>query len=152
MVMSVALWSKVWLMLPFRYPVIFTKYFIRNDTKFCGVFFRHFKFTKTEEIVIVSEISKKTFLILYSILFPEVYSGARTSTDIAITECVSFERLSMLKAESGLVPSQWETSLQSNAVSHCLGANLESALILTMNAFKLTETMKTGCMAKCSDQ
>ena len=32
------------------------------------------------------------------------------------------------RAGSGLGPSQWETSLQSNAVSHWLGANLESAL------------------------
>ena len=29
----------------------------------------------------------------------------------------------------GLLPSQWETALQSNAVSHWLGAYLESALI-----------------------
>ena len=29
---------------------------------------------------------------------------------------------------TGFAPSQWETSLQSNAVSHWLGANLESAL------------------------
>ena len=27
-----------------------------------------------------------------------------------------------------LLPSQWETALQSNAVSHWMGANLESAL------------------------
>ena len=33
------------------------------------------------------------------------------------------------RADSRLVPSQWELSLQSNAVSHWLGANLESALI-----------------------
>ena len=32
------------------------------------------------------------------------------------------------RADSRLVPSQWETSLQSNTVSHWLGANLESAL------------------------
>ena len=32
------------------------------------------------------------------------------------------------KADSRLAPSQWETSLQSNAVSHWLGANLESTL------------------------
>ena len=31
------------------------------------------------------------------------------------------------RADSRLAPSQWETSLQSNAVSHWLGANLESA-------------------------
>ena len=33
------------------------------------------------------------------------------------------------KADSRLAPSQWETSLQSNAVSHWLGANLGSALL-----------------------
>ena len=32
------------------------------------------------------------------------------------------------KADSRLAPNQWETSLQSNAVSHPLGSNLESAL------------------------
>ena len=32
-------------------------------------------------------------------------------------------------ADSMLAPSQWETSLQSNTVSHWLGANLESALL-----------------------
>ena len=32
-----------------------------------------------------------------------------------------------VRADSRLSPSQWETSLQSNAVSHWLGANLESA-------------------------
>ena len=36
----------------------------------------------------------------------------------------------ILRADSRLVPSQWETALQSNAVSHWLGANLASALIL----------------------
>ena len=34
-------------------------------------------------------------------------------------------------ADSRLAPSQWETSLQRNAVSHWLGANLESALWLS---------------------
>ena len=34
----------------------------------------------------------------------------------------------ILRADFGLVPSQWETSLQSNAFSHWLDANLESAL------------------------
>ena len=32
------------------------------------------------------------------------------------------------RADFRFVPSQWETSLQSNAVSHWLGTNLESAL------------------------
>ena len=33
-----------------------------------------------------------------------------------------------IRADCRLAPSQWETSLQSNAVSHWLGTNLESAL------------------------
>ena len=36
---------------------------------------------------------------------------------------------SIPRADSRLAPCQWETALQSNAVSHWLGANLESALI-----------------------
>ena len=39
-------------------------------------------------------------------------------------------KVSYFKADSRFVPSQWETSLQSNAVSHWLGANLESAMDL----------------------
>ena len=35
-----------------------------------------------------------------------------------------------LRADSRLAPSQWEMALQSNAVFHWLGANLESALCL----------------------
>ena len=34
------------------------------------------------------------------------------------------------RADSRFVPSQWETSLQSNDVSHWLGVSLESALVL----------------------
>ena len=37
---------------------------------------------------------------------------------------------SICRADSRLAHSQWETSLQSNAVSHWLGANLELALYL----------------------
>ena len=33
------------------------------------------------------------------------------------------------RADSRLAPSQWETLLQSNTISHWLGANLETALI-----------------------
>ena len=33
-----------------------------------------------------------------------------------------------IRADTRYAPSQWETSLQSNALSHWLGANLESAL------------------------
>ena len=35
-----------------------------------------------------------------------------------------------IRADSRFAPSQWETSLQSNAVSHWLGADPESALYM----------------------
>ena len=41
------------------------------------------------------------------------------------------QTLVIIRADSRFAPSQWETSLQSNAVSRWLGANLESALIMT---------------------
>ena len=44
--------------------------------------------------------------------------------------------------DTGLVPSHWETWLQSNAVSHWLGANLESALWYTRTA--LQSILKTA--------
>ena len=37
----------------------------------------------------------------------------------------------VFRADFRLAPSKWETSLQSSAVSHWLGASLESALIFT---------------------
>ena len=37
-----------------------------------------------------------------------------------------------IRADSRLAPSQWEMLLQSNAVSHWLGANLESALTISV--------------------
>ena len=36
----------------------------------------------------------------------------------------------IFRAHSRFAPSQWETSLQSNAISHWLGADLESALYI----------------------
>ena len=43
--------------------------------------------------------------------------------------CGNLPCLHYLRDDSRLVPSQWEMSLQSNAVSHRLGANLESSLL-----------------------
>ena len=48
--------------------------------------------------------------------------------DVITWKC--FQHYCPVRADSRLAPSQWETSLQSNAVSHWLGANLESALPL----------------------
>ena len=41
---------------------------------------------------------------------------------------VHLSRSNSLKADSRFAPSQWETALLCNDVSHWLGANLESAL------------------------
>ena len=41
---------------------------------------------------------------------------------------------SLYRAGSSLAPSQWETSLQSNTISHWLAANLELALVLPADA------------------
>ena len=36
----------------------------------------------------------------------------------------------MIRVDSRFAPKQWETSLQSNGISHWLGVNLESALMM----------------------
>ena len=47
--------------------------------------------------------------------------------------CISF-RILANRDDSRCAPIQWETSLQSNAVSHWIGANLESALAIMDHA------------------
>ena len=49
---------------------------------------------------------------------------------IASTDTVMMKSGSCIRADPRLAPSQWETSLQSNAVFHWLGAKLESALCM----------------------
>ena len=51
---------------------------------------------------------------------------------------------SIYRADSWLAPSQWETSLQSNAVSHWLGANLESALMHANAAWRCRYVNQTA--------
>ena len=47
--------------------------------------------------------------------------------------------LCIIKAYSRLVLSQWQTSLQSNVVSHWLGSNLESTLIMLQGLIATAE-------------
>ena len=47
---------------------------------------------------------------------------------VTLLGCLDGIYVQMLRADSRLAPSQWETSLQSNAVSHWLGTNLKSAM------------------------
>ena len=51
-------------------------------------------------------------------------------------------RVSRCKVDSRLAPSQWDMSLQSKAVSHWLGANLDSTLKLS---WMLTEVTSMSC-------
>ena len=55
-----------------------------------------------------------------------------TALELGSNRTIAMQGLWLLmlhcRADSRLAPSPWETSLQSNAVSHWLGANLESAL------------------------
>ena len=44
-------------------------------------------------------------------------------------EGIITQMICYIRADSMLAPSQWETPLESNDISHWLGANLESALL-----------------------
>ena len=58
----------------------------------------------------------------------------------------------MFRVDSRLVPSQWETSLQSNAVSHRLGANIESArMLLTQDYVKYKSSVNRKYNAKINN-
>ena len=56
----------------------------------------------------------------------------------------------IIRADSSLGPSQWETALQSNAVSHWLGANLESALITSLRSYLLHGILQSTQFPHCS--
>ena len=61
--------------------------------------------------------------------------------------CITF--ICIIRADSRLAPRQWETSLQSNAVSHWLGANLESALIMpNVERFRTHYVILLSCLIK----
>ena len=49
---------------------------------------------------------------------------------VPLMECTE-----QIRADSRFVPSQWEMALQSNAISHWLGTNLESALRIILLCF-----------------
>ena len=63
--------------------------------------------------------------VLYCLVY-HVYKTSRSSVKLH-TGC---HATSVSRADSRFAPRQWETSLQSNAVSHRLGANQDSALRL----------------------
>ena len=62
---------------------------------------------------------------------PNIHIKMSVKSGYRLTSAVSFINPKLLnsnyRADSRLAPSQWETSLQSSAVSHWLGSNLDSA-------------------------
>ena len=61
-----------------------------------------------------------------------VYLVKRRTLVFASSFCSSAAALSCIRADSTFAPIQWETSLQSNAITHWLGAILESALSMSV--------------------
>ena len=53
-----------------------------------------------------------------------------------------------IRADSRFVPIQWETSLRSNAISHWLGTNLESALNIVLHCSLPTHYLKEAGSVK----
>ena len=64
------------------------------------------------------------------VCFQYIYKYLATEME-RVSEIRPLERLKPIlsRADSMLAPSQWETSLQSNAVSHRLGGSIESAIL-----------------------
>ena len=67
-------------------------------------------------------------------------SGVKTTNN---NFYISWKQLFHCRIDSRFVPNHWETSLQSNAVSHWLGANLHSTLNCT--TFDTLKPDQNGC-------
>ena len=61
------------------------------------------------------------------------FNDVATGQHPRYTSCWTPMIIYVFRADSRFAPSKWEKSLQSNAVSHWLGASLESALCVTHN-------------------
>ena len=62
-------------------------------------------------------------------IFVAIYTQEYQSPDVCARVCCTVNR-----ADSRFAPSQWETALLCNAISHWLGASLESALCEAMSS------------------
>ena len=80
--------------------------------------------------------SRQSFLYSYSKYPSSRYSlMLKKKTDLCsqfFIDGYSHGLIYITRADSRLVPSPWETLLQSNAFSHWLGANLDSALLYSL--------------------
>ena len=73
---------------------------------------------------------------IWNLCLQNVNCFVHTSRCQIIAACWCQIALYNYKADSRLAPSQWETSLQSNAVSHWLSASLESTQQLGHHPFR----------------
>ena len=65
--------------------------------------------------------------IVHNVNYVPISMVADTKNSQHKSDYINVANKAPIKADSRLASSQWETSLQSNAVSHWLGANLEPA-------------------------
>ena len=63
-------------------------------------------------------------------LIKTIFNEACTYASTGVCELTQVWHLILFRADSRLASSQWEMSLQSNAISHWLGTNQESTLLL----------------------
>ena len=77
-------------------------------------------------------VHNHTYTCIYTHISDTFYFGMSSGRSLFLKQCMLSGLYSIIyvRADSRFAPNQWETSLQSNAVSHWLGANLESALYL----------------------
>ena len=73
-------------------------------------------------------------------LHPHLF-GINVKNNVGDETIFYYTIMVMSSADSRRAPGQWETSLQSNAVSHWLGANLESALDVRCRTSQLNASL-----------
>ena len=144
--------------LPFRVFVLWFLYLAslhagindakRNSINFCRYTSKKIQLRTFVNVVILDIMHERTFFVhlLFDVVLlkwnNQSYQGI--IRNIFLTICGNHTpkinvipgwglgALVWSRADSRFVPSQWETVLQSNAVSHWLGANIESALWSTL--------------------
>ena len=96
-------------------------------TNFSEILIEVHTFSFTKMHLKMSFAKRRPFCLGLNVLMP-VKQPWRTWVRLSPESTRTNKTTTKHRAYSRFAPSQWETSLQSNAISHWLGANLESAL------------------------
>ena len=98
------------------------------------------------------KINQRMYLCVstHEVCHPSKEYGSSAQWIAVIWKVQPFQRWICCRADSRFAPSQWETSLLCNAVSHWLGANLESALCCTWKQLGTHATVHHQCTLKTS--